>query len=123
MKKIFELKIKPHHLIFIFITIEIIIQILESIFISKNFNLFFLKSILPYSTMVIGAGFLIKYNFKIASIVFIIPIIIQSIIYYKFWINPSTINITFEKIIELFIYFFNIIIVYNIFKTQKYRIN
>lgn len=123
MRRIFEIKIKPHNLIFIFITIELIIQILDSIFISKNFSLIFLKSILPYSTMVIAAGFLIKFNCKIASIVFIIPIIIQSIIYYKFWINYSTINISFEKIIELFIYFFNIIIVYNIFKTQKCRIN
>ncbi len=123
MKKINELKIKAHNLIFIFITIEIIIQILESIFISKNFSIFLLKSVLPYSSMVIGAGFLIKYNFKIASIVFIIPVIVQSVVYYKFWISPSPINNTFEKINELYIYFFNIIIVYNIFKTQTDRID
>jgi hypothetical protein len=119
MKKIINFNLKTHHFIFIYASLGAAYQFINHYFISKDLTIQSTEKILLNVILFVGAGFLIKYNFKAASLIFIIPAIIQSIIYYNFWMNPSTINNLSEKILELINYFFNIIIVVFIFRKPN----
>ena len=119
MKKAININLKTHQLIFIYVSLGAIYQFIDHIFISKDLTIHSAETILSNAILFIGAGFLIKYDFKLASLIFIIPVIIQSIIYCNFLIKPSPINNLSEKIVELINYFFNIAIVLFIFIKPK----
>lgn len=108
--------IKPHSLIFIYTALGLIFQLIEHVFMTKNISLGSIETMLSNCIIFIGVGFLVKYNFKFASIIFILPIIIQSDIYYKFLINPSAIKSLYDETIKCVNFIFSIVIVYYIFK-------
>ena len=119
MKKRINFNLKTHNLIFIYASLGAIYQFINQLFISKDLTIQSSETILSSAILFIGAGFLIKYNFKPASLIFIIPVIIQTTIYYNFWIKPSPINNLSEKTLDLINYFFNIIIIFFIFRKPN----
>lgn len=115
MKIKFKHTVKAHHLIFIYTLIIALYQILEEFITSKEFTIFFFERILKDTFLYTGVGFLIKHNFKFASIVFILPVIIQPIYFYDLLINEKPIDNLSNKIFELFNFFFFLIIILFIF--------
>lgn len=108
--------IKPHSLIFIYVEIGLIFQLIEHGFITKNISSGSIETMVSNCIIFIGIGFLTKYNFKFASIIFIIPIIIQLDIYYKFLINFRAIRNLYDETIKCINFIFSIVIVYYIFQ-------
>lgn len=117
MKKLMFSNLKAHNLIFVYFILRAIIELLVDFF-SNDLTINSTEKILTYTSIYIGCGFLIKFKYKFASLIFLIPIIIQTISFYKFGLTPFPMMTLYQKIFDVINYIFYIIIVFFIFKKS-----
>lgn len=117
MKKRKFLDIKAHNLIFVYFIFSALIQLLVDFF-NNDLTIDSTSKIMSNTILYIGCGFLIKFNFKFASLIFIIPIIVQTISFYKFGLTPFPMMTLYQKVFDVVNYIFYIIIVFFIFKKS-----